>query len=75
MKSYAPNRVVCVDATHGTNGYMTSLISVLVVDEFGEGFPVGWCLSNKQDQFLFMNFFERLKGESGRHCTSLVYVQ
>ena len=65
IKNCEPNRVVCVDATHGTNGYDFSLISVLVVDEFGEGFPVGWCLSNKQDQFLLMNFFERLKEKVG----------
>jgi len=40
IKNCEPNRVVCVDATHGTNVYDFSLISVLVVDEFDEGFPV-----------------------------------
>ena len=58
-------RVVCVDATHGTNGYDFLLISVLVIDEFGEGFPVAWCLSNRQDQFLLINFFNRLKDKVG----------
>ena len=65
LKTFAPNRVVCVDATHGTNGYDFLLISVLVIDEFGEGFPVAWCLSNRQDQFLLINFFNRLKDKVG----------
>ena len=28
---------VCMDATHGTNMYDFNLITVLVIDEFGEG--------------------------------------
>ena len=43
------NSAVCVDATHGTNTYDFQSISILVIDELGEGFPVGWCLSNKED--------------------------
>ena len=54
-----------MDATHGTNGYDFVLISVLVIDEFDEGFPVAWCLSNRQDQFLLINFFNRLKEKVG----------
>ena len=38
--------VICLDATHDTNIY--DLISVLVVDEFGEGIPVAWAISNKE---------------------------
>ena len=37
-------------ATHAqkkTNGYDFPLTTVVVVDEFGEGFPVAWCISNK----------------------------
>ena len=32
-------KVVCVDATHGTNAYDFKLITLLVVDEYGEAFP------------------------------------
>ena len=39
LQTCSSNRVVCIDATHGTNGYDFKLISMLVVDEFGEGFP------------------------------------
>ena len=31
---------VCTDATHGTNMYDFNLITVLVVDEFGEEFQL-----------------------------------
>ena len=33
-------RVVCIDSTHKTTGYDFLLITVMVVDEFGEGYPV-----------------------------------
>ncbi|GFV16592.1 c2H2-type domain-containing protein [Trichonephila clavipes] len=41
--------IVCVDSTHGTNSYNFKLITVLVVDDFDEGFPVAWCISNRED--------------------------
>ena len=43
------SNVICVDATHGTNIYDFYLISVLLVDEFGEGIPVVWAISNRED--------------------------
>ena len=46
MKKSGHNGIICIDSTHGTNIYDFLLITVLVVDEFGEGFPVGWCISN-----------------------------
>ena len=30
-------------------GYDFKLRSLLVIDDFGEGLPIGWCLSNKED--------------------------
>ncbi|GFR27067.1 uncharacterized protein TNCT_647971 [Trichonephila clavata] len=50
--------IVCVDSTHGTNSYNFKLITVLVVDDFGEGFPVAWCISNQEDfTVLRKNFY------------------
>ncbi len=37
MKIFA-DKVICIDATH----------SVLVLDEFGEGVPVAWAISDKE---------------------------
>ena len=65
LQSCGDNKVICVDATHGTNAYNFLLISLIVVDEFGEGFPAGWCFSNKEDKTLLVNFFTHLKSRSG----------
>ena len=40
MKTFVNDKVVCMDSTHGTNSYGFYLISIVVVDEFGEGVPV-----------------------------------
>ena len=40
MKKLSDGRVVLVDSTHGTNGYDFTLITVVVIDEFGEGFQL-----------------------------------
>ena len=65
MKTLTNGRVVCVDGTHGTNGYDFMLITVIVIDEYGEGFPVAWCISNREDQLLFINFFKALRTRVG----------
>ena len=40
---------VCIDSTHGTNTYDFKLITMLVVDEYGKGVPVGWLISDRED--------------------------
>ena len=47
---------LCCDTTHGTTGYDFKLNSLLVLDEFEEGVPVAFCLSNRDD-FAFMKLF------------------
>jgi hypothetical protein len=54
LQAFGSN-IVCMDDTHGTNSYHFSLITVLVVDEFGEGCPVAWCLT---DLYILIDFFE-----------------
>ena len=44
-----------------TNSYDFSLITVLVVDEFGEGCPVAWCLCNRTDKYILINFLMAVK--------------
>lgn len=41
------NDKICVDTTHGTNMYQFHLTSIMVVDEFGKGYPSALCLSNE----------------------------
>ena len=50
---------------HKTNGYDFPLITVLVVDEFGESYPVAWCISNREDATVLQNFYGRLKTVCG----------
>ncbi len=55
MKAFG-DKVICMDATHGTNHYLFKLVTVLVLDDFGEGIPVGWMISNKEDGIMLTEF-------------------
>ena len=57
--------VICMDDTHGTNSYDFNLISIVVVDEFGEGCPVGWCLCNRVDMYIMIDFLMAVKENVG----------
>ena len=59
------NNVVCVDSTYGTNAYYFSLITLMVIDEFGEGIPVAWAISNKEETKTLTLFFAAIKAASG----------
>ena len=48
----------CCDATHSTNAYDFHLL--MVVDEFGEGQPIGWMISNHETVQFLKLFFEYL---------------
>lgn len=63
MKQFS--KIVCVDSTHGTNGYDFNLISIIIVDEFGKGYPVAWCLANREDGTLLKNFYDVVKMKVG----------
>ena len=65
LKRFGPNKIICIDATHGTNAYDFSLLSIMVVDEYGEGYPVGWCISNRMDLTLLIEYFKAMKEKVG----------
>jgi len=44
---FALQKVICVDDTHGTNSYGFPLTTLMVVNEYGEGFPAAWSILNK----------------------------
>ena len=60
MQHYG-NKLKCMDSTHGTNVYDFLLISIIVVDNYGEGLPVAWALSNHEDTSVLLNFLQALK--------------
>ena len=55
------NEKICVDGTHGLNSYQYQLFSVLVVDEYSNGVPVGYCFCNTGDTDVMKIFFGVLK--------------
>lgn len=59
------NNTVCVDATHGTNMYDFHLITILVIDEYGEGIPVVWVITNREDALLLLEFLKEVKKRTG----------
>ena len=52
---------LCIDSTHKTNAYDFFLTTLLVVDNFGEGLPVAWMISNREDKDNILLFFLVLK--------------
>ena len=65
LKRFGEHKVVCVDATHGTNAYDFKLITLLVVDEYGEGFPCAWCITNREDRAILIEFFASVRTKCG----------
>ena len=56
---------VCMDATHGTNSYDFNLITVLVIDGFGEGIPVAWAIANREDVTILVEFLKAIRERTG----------
>lgn len=65
LKKFGPNHIICIDATHGTNAYDFSLLTVLVIDEYGKGYPISWCISNRMDLTLLIQVFKAMKAKVG----------
>lgn len=52
---------ICFDSTHKTNAYDFYLNTILVVDEYGQGIPVAFVISNREDRGMLKIAFEKLK--------------
>jgi hypothetical protein len=53
--------IVCLDSTHCTNQYRYKLITLMVVDDFHNGCPVVWLISNREDEVTLTVFFQQVK--------------
>ncbi len=51
---------VCIDATYKINEYDFLLITLLVLDEYQEGIPVAWAISNHEDKIVLKYFFQAI---------------
>lgn len=54
-------KLICVDSTHGTNQYGFLLVTLLTIDDCGQGVPVAWFISNSDSQEALVPFFAALK--------------
>ncbi|XP_062596991.1 uncharacterized protein LOC134258447 isoform X1 [Saccostrea cucullata] len=58
------NRILCMDSTHKTNSYSFKLITLLVPDQFRKGYPVAFCISNREDETAIALFLNSVKSRS-----------
>jgi len=63
--------IIAVDSTHGLNSYDFELTTVMVVDDWGEGFPGACMLTNRKDSLIFNLFFQKLKEHVGNINTKI----
>ena len=61
---------ICMDTTHKTTQYDFLLLTLIVLDEFGEGIPVGWMLSNREDSLVVTEFLKSIHSRVGNLRTS-----
>jgi hypothetical protein len=61
LLKFGCNSVVCLDSTHGTNQYGFNLVTLMVVDDFGEGNPVAFMICTKEDENALRCFFVAMK--------------
>ncbi|GFU32061.1 uncharacterized protein NPIL_606511 [Nephila pilipes] len=48
---------ICIDGTHGVNGYGFELVTLLTIDDLRQGFPCAFLISNRCDQIVLSIFF------------------
>ena len=65
------NRIVCMDSTHNTNQYGFKLITLLVPDEFRRGYPVAFCLTNKESEDAVTFFLNKVRSSAPEVKVSL----
>lgn len=57
---------VYIDSTRGTTGYDSNLTTLMVINKFGSGFQMTWCMSNDKDIAFMTVFHNKVKGKSGK---------
>lgn len=56
---------ICVDGTHGLNGYDFEVNTLLVLDDVRQGFPCAFLISNRSDSDVLSIFFNYVKSQVG----------
>jgi len=55
MLQFGCGNIVCLDSTHCTTQYDFVLVTVMVVDDFVDGNPVAFMISNREDEAAFFS--------------------
>lgn len=58
-------KILCIDGTHGLNSYNFELTTIMVLDEYKQGFPVAFLFSNRKDSYIYEIFFQHVKQATG----------
>ena len=58
------NKAILMDATHGTTQYDFLLISLLIIDDHGEGIPAAWAITNREDTAILVQFSKLFTAKS-----------
>ncbi|XP_076445334.1 uncharacterized protein LOC143283108 [Babylonia areolata] len=61
MMKHFSRDMIFIDSTHSTTQYQFLLTTILVADDFGEGIPVAWAISNKEDSSILEVFLHAVK--------------
>ena len=56
---------IAIDATHGSTGYGFLLTNVMILDEWGQGFPPVRCISNHEDFTHIFVVFKHIQMSCG----------
>lgn len=64
LTKFSP-KLICIDSTHSTNAYDFQLTTIIIHDEFEEGFPVCYCISSKVNEVSMIVLFEEIKKNIG----------
>lgn len=54
-----------VDGTHRLNVYSFQMYTIVVIDEYGNGYPVAFCFSNRSDTDTYKHYFQCIKNTVG----------
>jgi len=74
LQRYGPHRVNCIDSTRRTIGFNFQLTTLMVIDDYGEGFPVAFCISSKVDQIGMKVFLEHVRTAIGHTVAGAVLM-
>ena len=64
MQQYG-GKAVLMDSTHSTTQYKFLLISIMVIDDYGEGILVAWAISNREDTTILVEYLKAVYANVG----------